>query len=147
MAASYTYGVTNANVIAELPGMDSANFGASTEPVSTGDIDQWIDDASARINAMLDKSGIEGSASLDADALAFIATGVKAYAVWKTCQVVGITGPLLEEAKDNWLQVHSELSNRPQSLGDAYDDGLTTNIDTDTKSEDWSFIDNEGSLW
>lgn len=146
MAASYTYGLSASDVTGELPG-NVASVGAATTPVNTSDITQWIDDASAKMNAMLDKSGIEAGASMDADALSACATAVKSYAIWKTLSVMGVTGPLLDNARRVWTETFAEFSNRPQSLGDAYDDGLTVNIDTDDTSEDWDFINSESSLW
>lgn len=147
MAASYVYGLTHADVVAELPGIDAQNIGAAGGKITTGDITQWINDAAAKFNAMLDKSGIEGSATMDADAHDAIAAAVKAWAVEKCLLVLGITGEPLTSARETWHVVYAEYSNRPQQLGDAYADGYTVNIDSDDNSEDWSFIDSEGSLW
>lgn len=147
MSASYVYGLTYADVVAELPGIDAQNIGAAGGKINTGDITVWISDASAKFNAALDKSGIEGSATMDADAHAAIAAGVKAWAVEKCLLVLGITGEALTAARETWHVVYAEYSNRPQQLGDAYADGLAVNIDSDTKAEDWSFVDSEGSMW
>ena len=89
MAASYIYGLTAADVAAEIHGVDDANIGASTEPVSTTNLTTWINDGAARFNTVLQKSGITPSASLDADAHQAIATGVKMYAVHKALLVLG----------------------------------------------------------
>lgn len=130
MAASYTYGLAAADVAAELAGVDDANIGANTEPVSTSDIDNWINDGSAKLNLVLDKSGITASASLDADTHQALAAAVKDYAVMRTMLVLGATGPAFELARDNWASVYAEYSNRPQQLGDAYEDGLSVAIDS-----------------
>ncbi len=141
------YGLTSTDVIAELPGVDPQNIGAATQPVSTGDVTQWINDGAAKFNAVLLKSGITPSASMDADALDAVARAVKAYAVWMTLTVMGRTGATVTNARDAWQTAFAQFSNRPQDLGDAYADGTVVNIDSDTNSEDWSFIDNEGSIW
>lgn len=147
MATSYDYSISAADVAAEIPGVDDANIGASTEPISTTDLDNWINDGASKLNAVLDKSGITASASMDADAHDTLKAAVRAYAVHKAMLVLGETGSLLGETRDRWNTVYAEYSNRPQQLGDAYDDGLTVNIDSDDKSESWSFIDSEGSIW
>jgi len=145
--ASYTWGVVAADVAGELHGIDDAAIGAATSPVNTTNLTDWIDDGSARFNSVLAKSGITASASLDADAHQNIATGVKMYAAHKAMLVMGVMGPALDEAKAEWLTIYTEYSNRPQQLGTAYSDGLTTASDSDTKSDDWDFSNNEGSIW
>lgn len=135
MAASYIYGLTAADVAAEIHGVDDANIGASTEPVSTTNLTTWINDGAARFNAALRKSGITGSASMDADAHQAVAVGVKMYAVHKALLVLGHTGPSLDAAEREWLSIFAEYSNQPQQLGDAYDDGLTTATDGITESD------------
>lgn len=147
MTTSYDYGLVAADVVAEVPGIDGGNIGASTEPVSTTDIGVWLNEGAARINALLDKSGITASASMDVDAHDSLAAAVKAYAVAKTLAVLGITGALYNDARDRWNTIWALYSNRPQDLGTAYDDGLTVNIDTDTKSDDWGFVNNERQNW
>jgi hypothetical protein len=147
MAASYTWGVLAADVAAELHGIDDAAVGAATTPVSTTNLTTWINDGAGRFNAVLAKSGITPSASVDADAHQAIATGVKMYAAHKAMLVMGVMGPALDEAKMEWLAIYTEYSNRPQQLGNAYAGGLTTASDSDTKSEAWDFTNSEGSVW
>lgn len=147
MAATYDYNVTAADVAAEIPGVDDANIGANTEPLSTTDLTQWINEGAAKMNAVLDKSSISASDDLDDDAQEALVAAVKGYAVFRAVSVLGITGPVLDAARDAWNTAYSEYSNRPQQLGDAYTEGYTVNIDSDDKSESWSFIDSEGSIW
>ena len=147
MSASYTWGVLAADVAGELHGIDDAAVGAATTPVSTTNLTAWIDDGSARFNTILAKSGITPGATIDADAHAAIATGVKMYAAHKAMLVMGVMGPALDEAKMEFLAIYTEYSNRPQQLGAAYSDGLTTASDSDTKSDDWDFSNSEGNIW
>jgi hypothetical protein len=131
MAASYIYSLTAADVAAEIPGVDDANIGASTEPVSTTDLTNWINDGAARFNSALDKAGITASASMDADAHQMVAAGVKAYAAHKAMLILGMGDTASAVAAEReWLAIYAEVSNRPQQLGDEYDDGLTTSIDS-----------------
>lgn len=130
MAASYIYSLTAANIAAEVPGIDDSNIGASTEPVSTTDLTNWINDGAAKLNTVLDKSGITASASMDADTHQVCAAAVKAYAVMKALLVIGDAGPAFEAARDDWTSVYTEISNRPQQLGDEYGDGITVAVDS-----------------
>lgn len=145
--AVYDYSVTAANVLAELPGIDPSNIGATGEPLNTTDVAQWIEDGAGHLNALLDRSGITPSASLDEDTHAKVKDAVKMYAVHKCLLVLGVTGALLDAARDRYNTAYAEISNRPQGLGAAYTDGLTTSIDTTTTTDGWSFIDSEGSIW
>lgn len=147
MAASYTWGVVAADVAAELHGIDDSNVGAATSPVSTTNLTTWINDGAARFNTVFAKSGGTPSATVDADAHQAIATGVKMYAAHKAMIVMGVMGPALDEARNEWLAIYTEYSNRPQQLGGGYADRLTTASDSDAKSEAWDFADNEGSIW
>lgn len=147
MAASYTWGVVAADVAGELHGIDDANIGASTTPVSTTNLTTWINDGASRFNTVFAKSGGTPSADVDADAHQAIATGVKMYAAHKAMLVMGVMGPALEEARNEWLAIYTEYSNRPQQMGNAYGDRLTTASDSDTKSDAWDFSNSEGSIW
>ena len=147
MAASYTWGVLAADVAGELVGIDDSAIGVATTPVATGNLTQWIDDGSAKFNAVLKKAGITPSASLDADAHSAVAAAVKMYAAHKAMLVMGVQSQALDEAKMEWLSVYTEYSNRPQQLGDAYVGGVTVASDTDTKADEWSFTNSEGNLW
>ena len=147
MAASYLWGVVAADVAGELHGIDDASIGAATTPVSTVHLTTWINDGASRFNTVARKSGITPGADVDADAHQAIATGVKMYAAHKAMLVMGVQGPALDEARNEWLAIYTEYSNRPQQLGTAYADGLTTASDSSTKADNWDFSDNEGSIW
>jgi len=128
--AVYTYSLTYADVVGEIPGLDASDIGASTEPLNQGNINQWIEDGAAEINRVLAKSGITADATLDATIHASCASAVRAYAVTKSLAVLGVTGEVYQQARDIWEQRFAEISNRPQGLGGTYTERLTTNIDT-----------------
>lgn len=130
MAASYIYGLSASDVAGELPGIDSDNIGASTDKLTTTLLTGFINDGAAKLNTVLDKSGITASATMDADTHQVCAVAVKNYAIHKALLVLGITGDVYEAARDEWASTYTEYSNRPQQLGDAYSDGLTTAIDS-----------------
>lgn len=130
MAASYIFGLTASDVAAELSGIDADNIGASTDKLTTTLITGFINDGAGKLNTVLDKSGITSGASMDADAHQVCALAVKSYAIHKSLLVLGITGPVMEAARDEWLAVYTEYSNRPQQLGDEYADGLTVAADS-----------------
>jgi hypothetical protein len=147
VTTSYDYSVTATLVAGELPGIDDANIGANTEPISTTNLTAWINEGAAIMNAIVLKSGITPSASMDADAHDTLFAAVKAYAIHKALLVLGISGPVLDAARDVWNTAKAHYSNRPQDLGDAYTDGSTVTIDTDTKADDWPFVNSEGNIW
>lgn len=143
----YAYGVEHADVTKELPGIDPSGIGSTGEPLNTTDITGWITDGAGQVNALLDRSGITPSVDLDEDTHCKLAAAVKDYAIHKSMLVLGVTGPLLDAVRDRFNATYAEISNRPQMLGAAYGDGLTTTTDTVTTTDRWSFIDNEGSNW
>jgi len=153
--AVYTYSLAASDVSAELP-IDAGTVGASTEPLSTTDISQYIEDGAGKLNAALEKAGVSVSASMDEEAHAACTEAVKSYAVAKSLLVLGVTGALYDQAWSRWQYVYSEYSSRPQQLGDAYSgSSVSTNIDdievdgnvagaksstSGLGSESWSFI-------
>lgn len=141
--AVYTYSVTNSDVLAEVPGIDAGQIGASTEPVSTADVDQWIIDGSSQINGLLEKAGHTPSSSLEEDTHAALATAVKNYAVAKVLLVIGQTGEVYQRAWDTWMQAYSEFSNRPENLGATAPSRATTSSIKDADddlADEWDFV-------
>lgn len=138
MSASYTYGVTPADVAAQIHGVDDTSITTSGSPVIQSDLTTWINDGAARFNAAAKKSGITPGASMDADAHQMIASGVRAYAAHKALISMGREGDAVIAAEREWLAIYAEVANQPQSLGSAYTGGLTVASDavTDTDRED-----------
>jgi len=143
----YVYGLTYTDVAAEIPLIDAGSIGAATEPISQADLTTWIEDGAGKLNAGIAKSGLTPSANMDADAHAALVEAVKGYAVHKALAVLGVTGTLYVDARQRWESVYKEYIDRPQNLGTEYTDAYTLELDSDTKAEDWDFIDSEGSQW
>jgi hypothetical protein len=59
--AIYDYGVTPADVKQKAP-VDTRLIGVGTEPVSDGDLTEWIEEAASDLTGVLSKSGIDGQA-------------------------------------------------------------------------------------
>lgn len=157
--AVYVYSLTYADVLAEVPMIDSSSISASTEPVSTTNVTQYIEDGAGKLNSMLEARGITASASLDETDHAALVEALKAYAVCKTLLILGATGTVYDQTWERWRTVYAEYSNRPQNLGSSavalsttVVDGITTEngiaTHDDHGTEDWSFISLNGrSSW
>lgn len=156
--AVYTYSLTYADVVAELPGIDSGSVTATTEPLSTSTINQYIEDGAAKLNSVLIARGITPAADMGETDHAALVGAVKSYAVSKCLYVLGAVGDSYEQANERWLTVYAEYSNRPQQLGESYASPTTTIIDevvetngvishVDHGTESWSFIGFENNKW
>lgn len=157
--AVYVYSLTYTDVVAEIPMLDGGSVTATTEPLATGDITQYIEDGAGKLNSMLSARGITADANLDETDHAALVEAVKAYAVSKSLMALGAMGPLYDQSWERWQQVYAEYSNRPQQLGNTYapqtvveTDGVTTDggvaSHNDYGTEEWSFIGlNSKSNW
>ena len=157
--AVYVYSLTYTDVIGEVPMIDGGSITATTEPVSTTNITQWIEDGAGKLNAMLIARGITPAATMDETDHSALVEAVKAYGVAKTLLVLGSAGPIYDQAWERWQQVYAEYSNRPQQLGSSAVALTTTTIDAvtvdsgvathaDLGTENWSFVGMNGdSSW
>lgn len=147
----YTYGITYEDLVYGIPGVDTAEIGPQTQPVSTGNLVQWAEDAASLLNGALAKSGIVASATMDVTAHARCKAAVKDYVIAQVMAALAIEGPIYDQARTKWNQAYAELSNRPQQLGTQYADTTVSNIDTiqrDFGPNPWSFRGNGGpSNW
>lgn len=148
--AVYVYSLTYVDVVAELPGIDAGSVTATTEPLSTAVINQYIEDGAGKLNAMLIARGVTPSASMDETDHAALVEAVKAYATAKCLYALAATGELYAQAWERWNSVYAEYSNRPQQLGGTFATMTTTTIDgitddygtakhDDYGTEEWSF--------
>ena len=138
----YTYGITYEDLIYGIPGVDTAQIGPHTQPVSTQHLVSWAEDAASLLNGALAKSGIVASSTMDATAHARCKAAVKDYVVAQVMVTLAIEGPIYDQARTKWNQAYAELSNRPQQLGTAYADTTPSNVDTQTATygaNNWSF--------
>lgn len=127
--AVYVYGLTSSDITAVLPNTDVGNIDTTSKPVTTTDITQFIEDGAAKLNsAVLDRSGITPSASLDEDTHAALLALVRTYAVAKTLEMFG-QGAAYERAWQFWLDGYSEYLSRPQNLGADYPASPSVDID------------------
>lgn len=142
--AVYVYGLDSDAIAAEIPGLDASSLGASTEPISTTDLTQWIEDGASYMNSTLAKSSITASSSLDEAVHARCKDGVKAYAVSKALLVMNRTGAVYDKMRTIWEQALAQVSSRPEELGGEFSPTVTSNDTIKTSSSDiteaWSFI-------
>lgn len=59
------FNVTVSDVLDRYPLNDASNIGANTQPVSTGDVDDLIQDAESQLSAQLEKAGIDPASTTD----------------------------------------------------------------------------------
>ena len=153
--AVYIYSLTSSDVIAEVPMIDPGSISATTDPINTTIINQWLEDGAGKLNSMLIARGIVPAASMDETDHAALVEALKNYAVSKCLAVLGATGAIYDQAWNKWQGVYSEYSNRPQQLGSSAVALTTTEVDAVTTSagtashpdlgtEEWSFISLNG---
>lgn len=149
--AVYVYSLASSDIVAELPGVSSENISATSQPLNTGDLTQFIEDGAGKLNSVLIARGITPSASMDETDHAALVEAVKSYAVAKALNVLGALGPMYEQAQERWQSVYAEYSNRPQNLGGSFASLTTVETDsvtvtsgtashTSLGTEDWSFV-------
>jgi len=153
--AVYVYSLAYGDIIAEVPMLDGGSITATTEPLSQGDITQYIEDGAGKLNSMLIARGITPESTMDETDHAALVEAIKGYAVAKSLLVLGSAGPMYDQAWERWQQVYAEYSNRPQQLGGTFapmttttTDGVTVDGGTashdDHGTEEWSFISLNG---
>mgnify|MGYP001231440329 CR=1 FL=1 len=124
------YGVTSAQVVEHLP-FDSSQISPTSKPLSTADIDNYfIPEANATITGMLDKAGIDQTA-LDDDSKQQMQSAIINYCVMRSLLKIGQTGPLLDQAREQWDSALKWFGDRP-SIIPARGVKATSNIDTST---------------
>lgn len=130
------FGVTSGDVIAHLP-IDASNISATTVPLSTTDIDAYIDDASAKMAGVLQGAGLS-AASLDDDATAQIASAVKWYAVAECYGALGHSKKASDDARQRWVEVYTTYKANPRAIS-GKSSRVRSNVDT-TRSRKKRFI-------
>lgn len=127
--AVYVYGLVFGDVTAVLPAVNDDSFSSTSKPVSTGEITQFIEDGAGTLNsAVLDRSSITASASLDEDTHAALKALVRAYAVAETAELLGMQTSA-DRARSVWEKGLTAYISAPKLLGAAYGD--TYNVDID----------------
>ena len=131
--AIYVWGLVNTDI--DVPGHDTSTITSSTEPLTTTNLTQAIEDGASQINTLLDRSGITPqtvAAGMDEDTHGLCVVAVKAYAQAEALKIIGDTGPRYEAAFSQFQGIYSIISSRPQNLGDEYVDALTCEVDSIT---------------
>jgi hypothetical protein len=111
---STSLGITAADVIRHLP-IDASQISATTHPLSTSDIDVFIQDGTSEIAGIVGKDGLEAS-SLDGDALVQVKAAVKAYAVAESLDAIGVRGQDYAKWRKKWESFRDRYGDRPALL-------------------------------
>jgi len=116
--AVYTHGVTQADIIAQLPAQDKPGAITSTSTgITTGQLDAWILEASASVNATLERYRIDDPATQLTDNAAVVAkTAVVAYALWMVA-LTSKNSVRAELYKQRWDEALGHLRTTPVDLG------------------------------
>lgn len=136
--AIYSYNVTSSDVTDRLP-IDTQAITSSSEPLSTSDIDEYIDDAASEFSGVLEKSGIQGS-DLSDEAERQIQIGIEHYAVAESLKQIGHTGSDYEEARDAYRDALKRFRDQPQTL-DKNHDRVRSNVDTTRDASEFEEVD------
>ena len=122
------YGVTSAQVVEHLP-FDSSQISPTSKPLSTADIDNYfIPEANATITGMLDNAGI-AQTTLDDASKQQMQRAIINYCVMRSLLKIVQTGPLLDQAREQWDSALKWFGDRP-SIIPARGVKATSNIDT-----------------
>ena len=135
--ATTDFGVTTAEVLAKAP-VDSSQISATSVPVSTSDVEDFVDDADSQMAGLLNAAGIS-SGSLTDDAKRQIQEAIKAYAVAELLDAMGALGRDYDKYRDKWSETYQRYANRPQMLNERVV-RTKTNINTSSTKPDAEFI-------
>ncbi len=138
----YTYGLTAQDVISELPGVDSSEITATSVPVTTLDVENFISDGASRLNTVLDKYNIVPASNMDVETHGNLRASVKWFAVAAVAFNMGLE-ETYDRANLRWEKAYQEWSNRPEQLGATYVDTSSAPSvdDVDQQGpEDYNFI-------
>jgi hypothetical protein len=106
--------VTVDDVLAELP-LDTSQVTSSSEPVSTGDIENWIQDGTSELANTLKRSGVVVD-QLDGDSLQQLQKAVESYAVAQALDATGFLSERMEKYRRKWRELRDRYAANPQSV-------------------------------
>lgn len=132
-----SFGVTNADVLERVP-LDTSQVDASSEPINTGDIDEFIQDASSAFVAILQRAGLD-PASLNDDTQRQVQDAVEAYAVAEVLDVIGIGN--VERYRQKYERLREMYASRPSMLSTVNGGRVRSNISTASTKPAAEFID------
>lgn len=112
---SFDFEVTINSVLDRLP-IDSSQITATTEPISTVRIEDWIEEATGEVGAMLTSHGFYPD-DLDSDVLAIAKRAVRAYASAEGLKAFGMIGDQYSEYLGEYERIYAKFSHSPEALG------------------------------
>lgn len=137
MAATTTHSVTNADVQNELA-VDTSQISSSSDRLSTGDIDSFIDRAAGQLNAIMRGRGVDPT-SLEDDDQELVRSGVIAYATAKSYRALGHMSRA-DSHWEEWGSIRKTLRSRDRDYGDDRPEDTKpiddSNVDTSSSKTD-----------
>lgn len=126
-----THGVTPSDVIDEL-GFADGTVTASSDGLSTTELDNWINRAAGRVNRVLDARSIPTDLTDAEEKLA--ESAIIAFAAWKAARKREFSRDMIDDFRTEWEGAFSELKTDQSSMGDTVDAtaAIQTNVDTST---------------
>lgn len=138
--ATTDFGVVVADVLRKLP-IDGNQISATSEPISTGDIEEFIAEGSSKMAGVLSKGG-RSLDELDDDSKKQMGTAVEAYAVAESFDALGITGRDYQHYHRKWASEYDRY-NRDPNLLTKQRSRMVSNIDTSSCKPKAEFIDTD----
>lgn len=118
--------------------MKSSTVGANTDPISTGDIDDLIQDAESKLAAQFEKAGID-PASLTDDQGRQAQNFVEVWCVAEIMEIMGATGRRFQQYRDKANELLAYFDRDANRWAD-HGASTVSNIDssTDHTAEDFT---------
>jgi hypothetical protein len=111
-----THGVTTDSVLAKIAGnIDSSRISATSVPLSTGDVEEYIDEAAGEINAILTRAGLSPD-SLDDDTTEQVQRAIRLGAAAQVLSTLGYTGGTYSDLRAQYEDLKRLYSNRREAL-------------------------------
>lgn len=103
--------ITAAMVIVHLP-IDASQITASTHPLSTTDIEVFIQDGTSEMAGIIGKDGAV-LGDLEDDALVQVKAAIKAYAVAESLDAIGARGADYDKWRRKYQDIRDRFADRP----------------------------------
>lgn len=117
------YGVTHADVAAELP-LNTRALASGTEGLTTGKLTAWITQGAGLVGALLERAGTsaEVAAAVGTTSREVARAAVIAYALAKALEYACTSAdPRVVRAWERWSEARQLLQDQPSVVGDAAD--------------------------
>jgi len=130
------HGVDLQAVLSAIP-FDTSGLDANSTPVSTTEIEEWIEDGAGILNALLERMGIDPAADMKPAGTKVLRRGIVGYAAAEALSAASFTGAKYQKHKDAFDAVDERIRTEPQSLGhtQSADSVIVSNIDTTDPTE------------